>query len=221
MLQVEPGQAVAIRPGTPHDYGVDDGGPTMGVFAAFHARPHWLEWLNWPAVSRGLMHLVIDDPGVLRRVTASLRRAAKLVELPTPLRHDLAMNAVEQALLWCCLANPRGAGSLLDPRVRQAVEYLSNNLAQPISVTRLAAACHVSASHLFPLFREQVGTTPIKFLERQRMARAMKLLRTTNDPIQDIAAAVGIADAFYFSARFKKQVGQSPRAYRRGGEDER
>lgn len=216
VLQADPGDIVAIRPGTPHNYGVDDGGPTLGMFASFRARAHWLEWLNWPEVSPGLLHLKIEDAAILHRVTARFRRATRLVDLPHPLREDLTLNALEQVLMWCYMAHPDNPGTRLDPRVRQAVEYLSTNLGKPISIQGLAAVCGISSSHLFPMFRKQLSMTPQKFLEQQRMNRAMKLLRMTNDPIRDISGAVGFGDPFHFSTRFKRHVGQSPREYRRG-----
>ncbi|MCC7192468.1 MAG: helix-turn-helix domain-containing protein [Phycisphaeraceae bacterium] len=219
-LLAAPGDVVAIEPGTPHRYGVEDGGPTLAMFASFHARPHWLEWLNWPEVSPGLLHLRIEDAAILRRVRSSFRRATKLIDIQNPLREDLTLNALEQVLMWCYMAHPKNPGTRLDPRIRLAVEYLSTNLEKPISVSDLAEVCQVSSSHLYPMFRSQLGMTPQKFLEQQRMNRAMKLLRMTNDSIQAVSVAVGFVDPFHFSTRFKKYVGQSPREYRRGADRE-
>jgi len=214
-LDASAGSIVIIKPGTPHDYGVEGGGPTKGMFAYFDAPPHWHSWLKWPEVSPGLMHLALEDRVVFRRVATCFHRATKLVTLGLPIRDNLALNAIEQVLMWCHIANPQSALVRLDARIRQAMEYLSEHLTDHVTIADLAAACHISAPHLFPLFRKQVGMTPFQFLERERINRAMNLLRLTNDPIHDIAAAVGFADPFHFSTRFKRQVGRSPRAYRR------
>ena len=55
------GDAVLIRPGTPHDYGVaprEHGSLERWelLWTHFHPRPHWLPWLDWPEVAPGLHH---------------------------------------------------------------------------------------------------------------------------------------------------------------------
>jgi AraC-like DNA-binding protein len=48
----------------------------------------------------------------------------------------------------------------------------------------------------------------------QRINRARQLLELTAMSIKEIAAEVGYENPFYFSLRFKKQTGTSPRDYR-------
>ena len=63
-------------------------------------------------------------------------------------------------------------------------------------------------------FKEEVGLTPVQFLEQQRMARARQLLELTGHGVAEIAAMVGYENAFYFTRRFTRATGKSPRAYR-------
>jgi AraC-like DNA-binding protein len=44
----------------------------------------------------------------------------------------------------------------------------------------------------------------------------MEKLTSTPLPIKEIAIQAGYPDIYHFSQRFKKLVGQSPRAYRQG-----
>jgi len=46
------------------------------------------------------------------------------------------------------------------------------------------------------------------------MTRAGQLLRLTPNPIKEIAMEVGYSDPFYFSLRFKRHTGLSPKAFR-------
>ncbi|MNH45343.1 HTH-type transcriptional activator Btr [compost metagenome] len=55
---------------------------------------------------------------------------------------------------------------------------------------------------------------PAEYLLNYRINRAQKILFTSDVPVQQIAETVGIADPFYFSRVFKKQVGISPTEYR-------
>ncbi|MSR65126.1 MAG: AraC family transcriptional regulator [Verrucomicrobiae bacterium] len=55
---------------------------------------------------------------------------------------------------------------------------------------------------------------PIEYLQNLRMERARQLLISTDQPVADIAAAVGYEEACHFSRLFKKTSGASPQQYR-------
>jgi len=205
------GDWVLIRPGTPHDYGVE---PSLKrwelVWAHFQPRPHWLLWLDWPAVRPGLLTLGIGAGNAMDRFhevhrlfTGDLRRA-----------DAYAMNALEALLLECDRQNPLAAMSSYDERIRRAVDYLERNLARKITLADIAAAVGLSTSRLAHLFREQAGQTPQQHLEGLRMQRATELLKRTGFSIKRISDAVGFDSQFYFSQRFKARTGQSPSDFR-------
>jgi AraC family transcriptional regulator of arabinose operon len=214
-LIAEPGDAVILQPGTMHDYGVE---PTRQrwelLWAHFHPRPAWHEWLAWPAVAPGLLRLTLSDAHIRRKIVARFGQVNALAN--GPLRHaeTFAMNALEEVLLWCDVQNPRSQGSPMDARVRAATEYLCRNLREKVTLDALAEHCHLSASRLSHLFRVQVGYTPQQFLELQRMNRATQLLEMTSQSIKEISREVGFDNPFYFTLRFKKLKGSSPRAFR-------
>ena len=105
-------------------------------------------------------------------------------------------------------------GQTPDPRVREALDYLCRHLDQSIPLDALAEHCGLSASRLAHLFREQVAMTPVQFLESQRMRRARQLLEVTGMSVAEVGYEVGYDNPFYFSLRFKKATGKSPRQYR-------
>jgi len=55
---------------------------------------------------------------------------------------------------------------------------------------------------------------PQQFIEQQRIRRATELLEHSGYSIAEISSRVGFDSPFYFSRRFKKATGQSPRAFR-------
>ena len=59
-----------------------------------------------------------------------------------------------------------------------------------------------------------MGMSPNDYLRKCRMERAAEIIKTTNLPIADICAQVGIPDAQYFSRVFKSFFGTTPSAYR-------
>jgi AraC family transcriptional regulator of arabinose operon len=68
------------------------------------------------------------------------------------------------------------------------------------------------------LFRAQVGQTPQRFLEQQRLDRAKQLLAFTPNSIKTIAYELGFENPFYFTLRFKRYTGSSPRQYRKSAQ---
>jgi AraC-like DNA-binding protein len=54
------------------------------------------------------------------------------------------------------------------------------------------------------------------YLRRYRIRQACELLKNTNLSITQVAAAVGFSESAHFSRTFQREVGMTPRAYRRG-----
>lgn len=83
------------------------------------------------------------------------------------------------------------------------------------SVERLAAELSCSPASLQRLMHRVHGCSTHRLLVERRMATAADLLRHTDYPLKAIAARVGYADPFTFSAAFKRWAGQAPASYRR------
>jgi AraC family transcriptional regulator of arabinose operon len=204
-----------LRPGTLHDYGVE---ATLKqwelLWAHFHPRPHWLEWLNWPVVHGGLMKLHIADPTASRKVLDRFFDVYTLSNGSLRQREMFAMNALEEVVLWCDQYNPERAASTLDTRVREAMDFLARNLSRKILLDDIADAVGLSVSRLSHLFKQETGQSPQQYLEHCRIDRAAEMLERTTFSIKQIAAAVGFDSPFYFSLRFKARTKKSPKAFR-------
>jgi len=216
-----PGRAAVWGPDTPHDYGTD---PAAGrwslAWSHFQARPHWRPWLDWPGASDAAPGAVdLTDRATRREADRGLREAVRWLDAPQPKpqREAFALAAVERVLLWCDIANPASGGRPLDARVQRVIDHLADAADKPHDVASLARLAHLSPSRFAHLFREQTGLTPMRYLERVRLDRARRLLDSTALPVQQVAASVGFEDAFYFSRRFKRDTGFSPRAWRGRG----
>ena len=83
-------------------------------------------------------------------------------------------------------------------------------------------ASHVALSnnHFCTVFSQEMGITFTEYLTAQRVAKARELLASTDLRTSEISDAVGYNDPHYFSYQFKKQVGVSPRDYRKGQRNE-
>ena len=113
---------------------------------------------------------------------------------------------------------PRENGRLAIWQHKRIAERLAADGAAP-SVQELADICGLSPRHLLRLYYNLTGETVFAYIERERCARAKRLLSTTSLPIKVIAASLGFSGASSFSAAFRRATGVTPRSLRRcGGE---
>lgn len=102
-----------------------------------------------------------------------------------------------------------------NPPVRRALEAMHSSLAHDWTLDRLAEVAGMSRTVFASRFRTTLGETPVGYLRRLRVQRAMGLLSATDAPLASIATRVGYQDAFGFSKVFKRVTGSSPRDFRR------
>ena len=103
---------------------------------------------------------------------------------------------------------------ILPAYMEQALCYIKDNYSKKISIEDIAKQAHLSSSHLFAVFKKQMGVSPISFLNNYRMSIAAELLQGTTKSINQIALEVGIDDSIYFNKIFKKHYQMSPTEYR-------
>ena len=218
VMHVKRGDVTLIGPGAENWWQVPatasegKGGWTI-VYVVFTPRPHWLAWMQYPQPIPFHSCLKIADPAHWRRIVRAMKQAQLMASTSLPERAELALNAVEAALLWC-RADQAHQSLALDPRVSAAVTHLSTRLRDPITLASLAAVCHSSRARIAALFRQQVGVPPMEFLESRRMRLAAEMLRMTGEPVRQVALAVGFEDPNYFTKRFRRYTGMSPRRFR-------
>lgn len=93
--------------------------------------------------------------------------------------------------------------------------WLEKRCADALTLAAIARRAGMSVRSLNRHFREQVGTTPLRWLLRARVRRAQSLLETTRLPIEQIASRVGFGSPSAFREQFQRSLGTSPLAYRR------
>lgn len=99
--------------------------------------------------------------------------------------------------------------------VQNAITYIKNHYTQSITLSDVANSIGISTSYLSSTFKTETGTGLSNYISFFRIQNACRMLRETNDPIAQIAAAVNISDTTYFSKQFRKYVGTTPSEYRK------
>lgn len=149
-------------------------------------------------------------------------------------RHDLETIGYEGAALLdqlmagntikkpCTLIPPKGITirqstdylAVTDPLIRKALDFLKTNLRKPIGTNDLVSEFSVSRRSLESKFRQHMHCSIREHLIKIRLKEAQRLLRTTNEPIEHIAAITGFCHSPHFSNSFKEKYGVTPLKYR-------
>jgi YesN/AraC family two-component response regulator len=99
--------------------------------------------------------------------------------------------------------------------VLAAVELMVRYCRDPLSLDEIARTVGVSNDHLIRVFREAFGLTAGAYYVRLRIAVACRLLRDTDEKMDDIAQQVGYSGAANLSRAFKEVMGMRPGEFRR------
>ena len=103
-----------------------------------------------------------------------------------------------------------------DERFCRKLERIVNTrLRNPnLNIDIIAAQFGIGRTNFYRKVRELTGISPNDYLRKCRMERAAELLLSSELPVNDVCAQVGIPDAQYFSRVFKAHFGVSPTVYR-------
>ncbi|MEE4217773.1 MAG: AraC family transcriptional regulator [Xanthomonadales bacterium] len=99
-------------------------------------------------------------------------------------------------------------------RLASTLEYMLENIAEPLRLEDFAQQAGLSVSHFSEQFRDRTGQSPISYFTQIKVQHACRLLDLTEKPVKAIAIETGYRDPYYFSRVFKKHMGLSPENYR-------
>jgi transcriptional regulator GlxA family with amidase domain len=118
-----------------------------------------------------------------------------------------------------CDVNGAGADGTNKPRSNSRTAatraWTMQRLQDPITLVDMAAHAGTSTRSFSRWFLNEMGTTPIQWLQTARVERARVLLESTWLSIDDIARITGLGTRANFRRRFVGQIGVMPSAYRR------
>ncbi|MHB0939438.1 MAG: helix-turn-helix domain-containing protein [Armatimonadota bacterium] len=100
-------------------------------------------------------------------------------------------------------------------RLGRVLGHLEQQYRDPITLDELADVGEMSRRTLTREFRRALGCSPIEYLIRLRINRAVTLMQEGDAGVTDIAFEVGFGDSNYFARQFRAIMGCSPRDFRR------
>ncbi|GAA2388370.1 helix-turn-helix domain-containing protein [Streptomyces glaucosporus] len=102
-----------------------------------------------------------------------------------------------------------------DGSLAPVLEWARAHLDEPLTVEDLARRAAMSPRTFYRRLRAATGTTPLRWLLNQRLARAQSLLEATDLPVEKIGELSGLGTANNLRHHFLKHVGVPPGEYRR------
>lgn len=102
-----------------------------------------------------------------------------------------------------------------DDGIARALNYALAHLAEDLPVERLARRANMSPRTFARRFKSATGTTPLVWINGQRVMAAQRLLESTELPVEAIAHRVGFDSAAGLRVHFTRRLATSPNDYRR------
>jgi AraC family transcriptional regulator len=109
---------------------------------------------------------------------------------------------------------PRVVGALSPYKTQQTSVYIGAHLSRRCRTEDLARVAGLSASYFSRAFHKRFGLPVQRYVQKQRVVMAQGMLMT-NAPLTEIALSCGLSDQSQLCRLFRRQVGQSPGAWRR------
>jgi transcriptional regulator GlxA family with amidase domain len=197
-----------------------------GMLDGRRATTHWSEC---DELARRYPHVTVD-PGVLYvdggDILTSAGSAASIDLCLHVVRQDYG-SAIANRLARLLVVPPQrdgGQAQFIDTPVpsfdssdmfADTLAWVQEHLNEAVTVTELAARCAMSPRTFARRFLASTGTTPHRWLQRQRVHLAQQLLESTDLPIEVVAQNTGFCTAGNLRKHFSRTVHTSPQAYRR------
>lgn len=102
-----------------------------------------------------------------------------------------------------------------DNRIAKTVLYIRKHLNEAIELEKLAEISCLSKDHFIRLFKKELGTTPLQYINQKKREKSQLLLITEEIAVKEIAFQLAFEDYSYFNRLFKKITGVTPQEYRR------
>jgi AraC-like DNA-binding protein len=187
-------------------------------FARLSREAYHLE-LRSPEIWSGDREAVVPTRVVATDCLSSAKELLEVIRRSIELNPEAARIAALRLVAFLtppATAETADARGGLAPWQKHKVDrYLREHLERPLRIEKLAEQIPLSVSHFCRAFKESFGTTPHMRIIRLRLELAQRLMLTTNDPLNHIALACGLADQAHLSKLFRRWVGETPSAWRR------
>ncbi len=98
--------------------------------------------------------------------------------------------------------------------LKMVIDYMEHHYQEDLKIEALGKLFHYNSNYLGKQLKKETGKTFNAILDEVRLKEARKLLCNQELKIYEIAQVTGFHDPDYFTAKFKKNFGLSPKEFR-------
>ena len=98
-------------------------------------------------------------------------------------------------------------------RLAFIVKYIRENLDRSLTIESLSKMAYMSESNFHRVFRNELGISPVDFINNERIKLAVSMLHDPTVKVKDIYMRCGFNSLSYFVRTFKKKLQRSPKQY--------
>ena len=209
---VSPGQMLVLFPGVPHSYTRSEG--SEGIALIFSNQMLFDPEEDWSEMQP--LEPVISIGALDRDVAYCVERLSAMA-LCGSISESLAHAYLSLMFVWLipALQLEKPAQPAAKDLLYRAMQYMSQNLIQPLNLKSTAHALGVNTYYLSHVLNKHLHMGFRAYLNALRIDRARRYLRVSSRPIEDIAAACGFTNLRTFDRVFAERCGCTPRDFRK------
>jgi AraC-like DNA-binding protein len=136
-------------------------------------------------------------------------------EIDTERDPHLAVRFLEILLTVANGINTYTKDSASDGKCEKIVKYINENYASISCAEQIAEHFYISKYHLCHLFSKSLGVGLIAYLNTIKIRAAARMLEEKKHTVTEIATSCGFNSPSYFCKVFKREIGVSPRDYKK------
>lgn len=121
-------------------------------------------------------------------------------------------------ILTAFIAKSKPKKFIQDIRIERAINYIHTHINSKIDINELASNSCLSKDHFIRMFKKEMKTTPLDYINKKKIEKAKLLLLTEKKQIKEVSYLLGFEDQTYFNRLFRKYTGTTPKDYRRTSE---
>ncbi len=226
-IQLTRGDGIFINSGVIHRYESKGEGLLPNILFApeFIAPKEFTVYKKYvlPVLLSGCDYIVFrSNEEWQKNILTKLNEIYRVGKVDTPMM-ELRIQTLLSSM-WCTffdsiqyqIFTQKSTGNLiLQSRLHLMLLFISDHYMSRITLEDIANAASISKSEALRCFHKGIQTSPINYLIEYRLSRAKELLLSTNNTVTSISASVGFDSVSYFSKTFIKNVGLTPKAFRK------
>lgn len=100
-------------------------------------------------------------------------------------------------------------------QIKIGLAFIHDHYNESLKISDIAEICFMSESHFRRSFEENLGMTPVEYINDYRITKACELIQQKKGTMKEIAVKVGFSTISTFNRNFKAFLGVSPKEWKK------